>query len=199
MKREDVGPVLVVSDHTSRRLVGIVTDRDLAVKVVAEGRDGNSTRLDEVMSTQPVTCNEDDDVSVAIRLMSEHQVRRIPVVDRNNSLMGIVSQADVARYADEEQVGELVEDISQPYGESLVSRGAAYAERSARAGASSLLACSVGFGLGIGLMYLLDPTGGRARRATLKNRTLDAIESAKTRFSGQGQGQVGSAAEDLPR
>ena len=114
MKREDIGPVLVVSDHSEKLLVGIVTDRDLAVKVVADGRDPHNTRIDQVMSSHLVTCGEDEDVSLAMKRMADHQVRRIPVVDSNGRVSGIIAQADIALRGDEEQVGEMVEEISQP-------------------------------------------------------------------------------------
>lgn len=156
MKREDVGPVLVVSGAGEKRPVGIVTDRDLAIKVVGEGRDGNSTRIDEVMSPSPVTCRDDEDISAAIRKMSEHQVRRMPIVDDSGRLVGIVSQADVARYAEEEEVGEMVEEISQPYGS-----GDWPAQRQARSGGadsympetSTLLIAGVCVAVGAALMF----------------------------------------------
>src|SRR4051812_41769563 len=97
MKQEDVGPVLVVSDSNSNHLVGIVTDRDIALNVVAEGRDPYSTRVDSVMTSHPVVCHPDDDVSEAVKVMSEYQVRRIPVVDEDGCLVGIIAQADIAR------------------------------------------------------------------------------------------------------
>jgi len=186
MKREDVGPVLVVSDHSDKRLVGIVTDRDLAVKVVAEGRDSHSTRLDEVMSSNPVTCDADDDVSEAMRLMADYQVRRIPVVDNNHRLVGIIAQADVARIGSDEEVGDMVEDISQPYGVGeWRSSGAGYSSGArstgstgASMGMSAFAACSIGFGLGAGLMYLLDPNAGRRRRAVLVDKTTSAINTS---------------------
>src|SRR3954467_2941873 len=81
MKQQDVGPVLVVSDHSELRLVGIVTDRDIALKVVAESRDAYSTRVDSIMSSDMVTCREDEEVSQAVRKMAEYQIRRIAVVD----------------------------------------------------------------------------------------------------------------------
>jgi CBS domain-containing protein len=184
MKRENVGPVLVVSDRSDRRLVGIVTDRDLAVKVVAEGRDAHSTRLDEVMSSNPVTCNQEDDVSDAMRMMADYQVRRIPVVDENHRLVGIIAQADIARMGSDEEVGDMVEDISQPYGagewqsagDELSS--ASYTGRRASAGLSAFAACSIGFGIGAGLMYLLDPNSGRRRRAVLRDKTTSAINTS---------------------
>src|SRR3954452_9621326 len=87
MKQQDVGPVLVVNDQSEMKLIGIVTDRDIAINVVAEGRDPYSTRVDSVMTEAPVTCREDDDVSEALKRMAEYQVRRIPVVDNNGSVV----------------------------------------------------------------------------------------------------------------
>ena len=118
MKREDVGPVLVVSDYNSRHLVGILTDRDLAINVVAEGRDPHNTRVDQVMTRNPVTCHADDGTREAIERMSVNQVRRIPIVDDNGRLLGIVAQADLARAegrgVTEEEVGRVVERVSEP-------------------------------------------------------------------------------------
>src|SRR6185312_11819914 len=101
MKREDIGPVLIVDNERSKKLVGIVTDRDLALKVVGEGRDPKTTKVDEVMSRKLVTCHPDDDVENALNAMSQYQLRRIPVVDANMRLVGIISQADVATRVDE--------------------------------------------------------------------------------------------------
>lgn len=162
MKREDVGPVLVVSDYNSLDLVGILTDRDLALKVVADGRDPHNTRVDEVMTFNPVTCREDDGVSKALHQMADNQVRRIPIVDDNGRLLGIVAQADLARHVDEEDVGEMVEEISQPYGSASTwfSRGGQNREvqYESDGSASNTLARSVAIGalcLGAGaaLMY----------------------------------------------
>lgn len=113
MRSEDVGPIPIVTDKDSKKLTGIVTDRDLAVKVVAEGRDPNATPIEEVMTQQVITCNEDDDVKQVLNLMQKHQVRRIPVVDRNLQLLGIIAQADVAtRLAKDKVTGQMVEEIS---------------------------------------------------------------------------------------
>jgi CBS domain-containing protein len=114
MKSQDVGSIPIVADGQSNRLVGILTDRDIVLKVVATGRDADLVTADEVMNTALVTCNEDDDVRVAIDKMADHQVRRIPVVGREGNVSGIISQADVATRVDEpETTGELVEDISR--------------------------------------------------------------------------------------
>ena len=115
MKDEDIGPVLIVDDsNDGKRLVGIVTDRDLAIKVVGEGRDPNSTRVEDVMTGSLVTCRADDDVENAMRAMAQNQLRRIPVVDDSGQLVGIISQADVATRLNEPQsTAEVVKEISR--------------------------------------------------------------------------------------
>jgi len=114
MKRQDIGPVLIVDNERSKKLVGIVTDRDLALKVVGEGRDPKTTKVEEVMSRKLVTCHADDDIENALKAMAQYQLRRIPVVDANMSLVGIISQADVATRVDEpEKTAEVVREISQ--------------------------------------------------------------------------------------
>jgi CBS domain-containing protein len=114
MKMEDIGPVLIVDNEDSRRLVGIVTDRDLALKVVAEGRDPQTTKVEEVMTRKLITCRPDDDVESAMKAMAQYQLRRIPVVDEDNRLVGIISQADVATRVDEpEKTAEVVKEISE--------------------------------------------------------------------------------------
>jgi len=95
-------------------LVGIVTDRDLAIKVVAEGRDLQNTRVEEVMTRKLITCYADEDVENAMKSMAQYQLRRIPVVGENMKLVGIISQADVATRMDEpEKTAEVVREISQ--------------------------------------------------------------------------------------
>jgi CBS domain-containing protein len=109
MAREDIGPLPVVEND---RLVGIVTDRDLVVRVLAEGRDPRSTTVREVASEDPVTVTADDDLVTTLDLLAKHQVRRVPVVD-GDRLVGIVAQADVAREVSSPWVGDVVEDISR--------------------------------------------------------------------------------------
>jgi len=114
MKSEDVGPIPIISDPENRRLEGITTDRDIVLKVVAEDRDPNTTRVSEVMTTDVVTCRVNDDAHKAVRLMEGHHVRRIPIVNDNGQLVGIVSQADVAtRMKDPEETAKVVKGISQ--------------------------------------------------------------------------------------
>jgi len=109
MAQEDVGPVPIVEDG---RLVGIVTDRDIVVRAVAEGRDPNATTVREIASTELVTVSPDDDLDEALNLLAQRQVRRLPVVE-GDRLVGIVAQADVARLGKDKKTGEVVEEISR--------------------------------------------------------------------------------------
>ena len=114
MKTEDIGPILIVDNEQSRTLVGIVTDRDIVVKSIAEEQDVNTTRVGDVMSKKLVTCRADDDVDIAMEAMAQYQLRRIPVVGENMTLLGIISQADVATRVDApEKTGEVVKEISE--------------------------------------------------------------------------------------
>ena len=115
MKREDVGSVPVVESHEDKKLIGIVTDRDLVVKVLAGGSAIDRATVRDAMTANPASCRENDDVSKAVSLMSERQVRRMPIVDDAGRLTGIIAQADVAtRVNRDETTGELVEAISEP-------------------------------------------------------------------------------------
>jgi CBS domain-containing protein len=105
----DVGAMPICGEDD--RLKGMLTDRDIVVKVLAEGKDPDSTTAGELAEGKPVTIGADDSVDEALRTMAEHQVRRLPVID-GHDLVGVVSQADLARNVDEEKVGDLVEAIS---------------------------------------------------------------------------------------
>ena len=110
MRTEDVGSVPVVQNG---HLVGMVTDRDIAVRVVAEGKDVSATTVGEIGSRQPVTVAPEQELDDALSLMAQHQLRRIPVVD-GDRLVGIVAQADIAREVDERQTGQVVQQVSTP-------------------------------------------------------------------------------------
>jgi len=114
MKQKDVGSVPVVESDGSRRLVGIITDRDIVVKAIAEGRSAEAATVKDAMTPNPVSCREEDDVDHALKLMKERQVRRMPIVDSAGLLTGIIAQADVAtRVNKDSKTGELVEAISE--------------------------------------------------------------------------------------
>lgn len=117
MKREDVGVVPVVNGDAEKRLVGIVTDRDIAIRCVAEGKDGTCRVRDVMSSDDLATCSFADDVELVMEAMRTEKVRRIPIVDERGSLVGIVSQADVLRKTrDMNRAGETLEEISEPGG-----------------------------------------------------------------------------------
>lgn len=117
MKREDVGIVPVVDAKNSKKLVGVITDRDIAIRCVAEGKDANIRVGDCMSSGNVATCGENDDVDRAMDAMRTEQVRRIPIIDERGSLVGIVAQADIVRKATNDAKAEnTVEQISQPGG-----------------------------------------------------------------------------------
>ena len=122
MRQEDVGSLPVIENHQSKKLLGIITDRDIAVKVVADAHDARRMRVQEVMTRDPVTCRADNDLQVALDAMAGHQVRRIPVVDDDNQIVGIISQSDVAtRVSEPAKTAELVTKISKSGNKSLTA------------------------------------------------------------------------------
>jgi CBS domain-containing protein len=96
MRRERVGSIPVVTDELKKELVGVITDRDLAFKVVGESRDAIRTRVYEVMTRVVIACRDDDDVVSAVLAMEEHQIRRVPVVDYSGRIVGMISEDDVS-------------------------------------------------------------------------------------------------------
>lgn len=117
MKKGDIGSIPVIENEQSKKLIGIVTDRDLALKVVAGGLDAKSTTVETVMTRNVITCHADDDLNRALKAMAEHQLRRLPVVDHADRIVGIIAQADVATRIDQpEKTAEMVREISQVNG-----------------------------------------------------------------------------------
>jgi CBS domain-containing protein len=110
MKDADTGIVPVVEGG---RLVGTITDRDIAIRVVAEGKDVESTTVAQIASRELVTVDPDQELDEALLLMAKHQVRRLPIVEEDGRLVGILSQADVAREGADAETGQLVQQISQ--------------------------------------------------------------------------------------
>lgn len=114
MKEEDVGVLPVVESASSKRLLGVVTDRDITVRVVAEGRSSASVR--DAMTSGVKTAKADDSVKDVMQLMGKEQVRRVPIVNDRGELVGIVAQADIVLEGDDKRAEETIEKISQPGG-----------------------------------------------------------------------------------
>lgn len=114
LREHDIGSLPVVSAKDDLHVVGVVTDRDICIKVVAEGGDPKKTSIEKCMTPDPAVCREGENLNNCERLMEEYQVRRIPVVDGEGNLIGIVAQADIARKERPEKVKEVVAEISKP-------------------------------------------------------------------------------------
>jgi len=110
MREKHVGSLPITDDET---LVGMITDRDITTRVVAEAADPKTTSVGDVYSRDLISVEPNTDLDQALRLMARHQVRRLPVVE-NGRLVGIVAQADIALREKETKTGELVEAISEP-------------------------------------------------------------------------------------
>lgn len=115
MRNVDVGSIPVIENEQTRKLIGIVTDRDLALHVVADDLKASSVKVNDVMTREVVTCRTDDNIQMAVEAMAQNQLRRMPVVDRDQRLVGIIAQADVAtRVNQSDETAEMVREISQP-------------------------------------------------------------------------------------
>src|SRR4030095_16417420 len=99
MRRERVGSIPVVTDDLRKELIGVITDRDLAFKVVGESRDAIRTRVYDVLTRTVIASRDDDDVVSALLAMQEHQIRRVPVVDYSGRIVGVISEGDVSACA----------------------------------------------------------------------------------------------------
>ena len=115
MKDHDIGLLPVLEDHENKRLAGVVTDRDLVIKVLAEGLDPATTAVEHAMSKRVVACSPDDSYDQALELMEKHRIRRVPAIDHSGRVVGVISEADVAlRVRDRQKTAKVIESISQP-------------------------------------------------------------------------------------
>ena len=116
MADNDCGCLPVVEDTAGKRVIGVLTDRDIAIRGVARGKTPDS-KVNDVMSPAPACCSAEDDVEVVEKIMTDKQVRRVPVVDGDGRVVGMIAQADLARdnrAASDREVGRIVEKISEP-------------------------------------------------------------------------------------
>lgn len=117
MRDEDCGAVPVVAGEGDRKIIGMVTDRDIVIRVVAEGKNPTDTPVEIAMTKEVYSVKEDDSVDKVFRVMSDKQVRRVPVVDDRGMIVGIVAQADIATDTnDTHKVARTVEEISEGKG-----------------------------------------------------------------------------------
>ncbi|HEX7025742.1 MAG TPA: CBS domain-containing protein [Gammaproteobacteria bacterium] len=114
MVENDCGEILIVNDLESRKLVGVITDRDIVCRAIAQDKNPVRTKASDIMSDSVVTVSEDADVQECCEKMEEHQVRRIPVLDARSRVCGIVAQADIARKVGIRETAEVVKDVSKP-------------------------------------------------------------------------------------
>ena len=114
MKEHNVGAIPVVENKDSMKVVGVVTDRDIATRAIAEGKNPLQMKAQEIMSTPVVTVNEDDDIQDVARMMEKNKVRRIPVVDQQGNIRGMVAQADIALKGSDQITASVVESVSKP-------------------------------------------------------------------------------------
>lgn len=116
MVKHDCGEIPVVESRESMKPVGVITDRDITCRTVAEDKNPVQMKAADCMSTPVVTVADETSVDDCCRVMEENQIRRVPVVDDRGRCCGIVSQADIARHAPERQAAEVLRDVSEPTG-----------------------------------------------------------------------------------
>jgi len=202
MRGNDVGAVPVVRDRAGKQLSGMITDRDIAIKIVATGRDPRTTRIEKVMSKGVVICRSEDDCRHAMDAMARHQVRRVPVVDSDGALIGIISQADIARQSNQQETGEVLENISRPRGLAhtvhtrMRVQTSPHSEQERGFGPGTFLLETAFLSFGAGIMYLFDPNRGRSRRARVQSKTV-GLYRGFGRFATKAQRDVQNRASGL--
>ena len=202
MGLENVGVLPIVSKYSKRELVGILTDRDIALRAAEPGRSLDAIPVGEIMTRHPVTCRVTESEIQAMALMGAHQLRRLPVLDEAGALAGMISIADiVAKVPDVESVAHLVGQVSQP------SARVTHAPPSVHGGVAETtsrplgVATAVLIGAGVGLaagaltMFFADPNRGRTRRHLLKDqvtaqirRTAKALEKREHHLENKARG-----------
>lgn len=118
---QNVGAVPVVLDYQTKELIGVITDRDLCCSVLAKGLDPKMTVIQKFVSLDPITCRDGENVEKCERVMQEYQIRRVPIVDGERQVIGIISQADIALRDKSEKTAKTVAEISKPIRPSMVA------------------------------------------------------------------------------
>ena len=185
MADNDCGCIPVVDNQTNMKPVGTITDRDIAIRAFAEGKNPIDLKVSDVMTSDVVSVKPGLSVEECCNIMENEQIRRVLVVDENGSCCGIVAQADVAQNATAHQTAEVVREISgggafSNVGIPLFGKGSTYA---ADGGTSfhteAILTFFAGLGSGAALMYFLDPDRGRRRRALVSDQVTGLAHDAQ--------------------
>lgn len=186
MERENVGAVPVVSDPEEKKLIGLITDRDLTLRVNAADLDPAATPIAKIMTQDVKVCFEEDECQKVLDTMVELRVRRVPIIDAAGRLAGIIAQADIARCVDNpNEVAHMLREISRPAGEIRNNSRPRY-RRAAMTYRSGVLTAA-GIGMGAALMYWFDPARGRARRRNLLDRAGGACRRSGKLVKGIGK------------
>jgi CBS domain-containing protein len=115
MQSFNIGVLPVVADHETQKLIGMITDRDLVIRVISTGRDVMTTLIGDVMTSEPAVCRPSDYLTTILETMSKRQIRRLPVVNDQGRILGIIAQADLALHLENHhKVGQMVYQISKP-------------------------------------------------------------------------------------
>lgn len=114
MLHHNCGEIPIVRSESNPELLGVITDRDITCRAVASGHDPANSRVGEFMTSPCLTVGPDADMEECCRILEQHQIRRVPVVNDRNECIGIVAQADIARYTDESKTAEVLKEVSQP-------------------------------------------------------------------------------------
>lgn len=114
LREHNIGSIPVVADHQTRKLIGIITDRDLCCSIVAGGLDPKRTSIEKFVTTSPITCRDGENLEHCARAMQDHKVRRIPVVDGEGAVIGIVALADLVLKESPERASKTIVEISRP-------------------------------------------------------------------------------------
>lgn len=182
----DVGALPVVRDDEP---VGMITDRDIAVRGIAGGRDPHSTPVSEMMTPDVICCNVEDSIEDAATAMEKHQVRRLMVMDEEGCICGIVSLGDLAlRASDDELVEEVLEEVSWPGHNLSGGRKMKFlhrrpkSKRQARQVVTNAAIPAAAFAAGLAAMYALDPERGRRRRAVVRDKVVHAVKLTRDRL-----------------
>lgn len=113
MEENDCGEIPVVDDDHGRLPVGVITDRDIVCRAVAEGKNPAATKVGDIMSAPCITASEEMGIEECLEILEKHQIRRLPLIDKNGRLSGIVAQADIARYLPIGKTGKVLQHISK--------------------------------------------------------------------------------------